>query len=74
MNDHDLIQLHDEIRNFRAAVEESFTEVKGALAELKASSRVLDTLLERYLLERLDRIEKYLKLPPYVPHDTEQAA
>ena len=39
-----------------------------------ASSRVLDTLLEKYLIERLDRIEKFLKLPPYVPHDTEQAA
>lgn len=73
MNDHDLIQLHDEIRSFRTAVEENFKEVKGTLAELNASSRVLDTLLEKYLVERLDRIEKFLKLPPYVPHDTEAA-
>jgi hypothetical protein len=48
-------------------MEENFKEVKGTLAELKASSRVLDTLLEKYLIERLDRIEKFLKLPPYIP-------
>ena len=71
MHEHELNQITDSIRHLKGAMEKNFEEVKDDLAVLKSSARVLDKLLERYLLERIERIEKVLHLPPYVPNISE---
>ena len=61
------------ISSLRETMDERLRDVPGTLEELKASARVFDTLLAAYLVERIERIERALKLPHYVA-ETKKAA
>ncbi|MEK7187233.1 MAG: hypothetical protein AAB691_00095 [Patescibacteria group bacterium] len=67
----DVQQITDDLRNFRNATKENFTQVHQDLKELKSSARVLDRWLEEHLLERVQRLERAQNLPPYAHHQAD---
>jgi len=42
-------------------------EMKEDINELKPSAKSLDKILEQHPMERITRLEKHSKLPPFVP-------
>ncbi len=59
--------LAQEMRSSFLEMREHFKQVDGKLDDLQASARALDKILERYPIERVERIEKHVGLPSFVP-------
>lgn len=60
-------EFSSEMREFRL---EMRTELKGIsedIGELKPSAKSLDKILEKHPIERIIRLEKHSKLPPFAP-------
>lgn len=63
--------LMQEMRSSFLEMREHFKQVDEKLDDLHASARALDKVLERYPIPRIERIEKHVGLPPYVPAGAE---
>lgn len=59
--------VRSEIFELRHEVNGRFSQVLESIEDIKPSTRTLDTILEQYPIERIDRLEKHTGLPPYVP-------
>lgn len=49
------------------SIDNRLEEIDEKLDELKSSSNVLDEILVEHPIERIVRLEKHSKLPPFIP-------
>ena len=63
--------LMQEMRSSFLEMREHFKQVDGKLDDLQASSRALDKILEQHPIPRIERIEKHIGLPQYIPMGVE---
>lgn len=56
-------EMKEELKNINQLIE----RMDDNLKELKPSSKALDMILEKHPLERIERIEKHVQLPTFVP-------
>ena len=65
-------EMHQEIGSLRQETKEGFEEVKESIEDLKASSQVLDKILEEHPVFRIKRLEAHIGLPPYISASIEE--
>ena len=65
-------EMHQEIDSLRQETKEGFEEVKESIEDLKASSQVLDKILEEHPVFRIKRLEAHIGLPPYISASIEE--
>ena len=66
------VSLRHEMKAGFANNEKRFDELDENISEIKASTSVLDTVLEKHPIERIDRLEKHLNFPRFVVATAEE--
>lgn len=69
--DEHLVSLHQELSDLRNEMRQGFARIHDSLDELKDSAGALDEVLEKYPIERIERLEVHAGLPPFVPEGVE---
>lgn len=59
--------LQEQVTDLQREVREGFSKLSDSIDELKDSSGTLDTILEQYPVERIERLEMHAGLPPFMP-------
>ena len=63
----DYYALMQEMRSGFLKMREHFYQTDEKLDDLQASARVLDKILEQHPIPRIERIEKHIGLPAFIP-------
>lgn len=68
----EFVGLKSDVSDWGRKMAEGFEEIKESIEDLKASSLVLDKILEQEPIPRIERLEKHAGFSPYVSASVEE--